>query len=122
MQDISDHIEDHQFPTKMFTAQELERRRKNLVGHHPTFDMDDSKLRSIYPAPDKLYAEVILSKEDYGNSRDSTSSQIAKKNITYHKYFCKGYESLGTAHKKSLFGPSKSSSKIDRTGLIINES
>ena len=94
MQDISDFIEDHQFPSKMFSSQELDRRRKNLCGHHPTLDMDDSKLRSIYPPPDKLYAEIKISNED-GKSRDSTSSTNAKKNISYHTYFCKGYETTG---------------------------
>ena len=95
MQDISDFIEDNQFPSKMFSSQELERRRKNLCGHHPTLDMDDSKLRSIYPPPDKLYAEIKFAKEDTGKSRDQTSSTNAKKNISYHTYFCKGYETTG---------------------------
>ena len=98
MQDISDFIEDHQFPSKMFSSQELDRRRKNLCGHHPTLDMDDSKLRSIYPPPDKLYAEIKISNED-GKSRDSTSSTNAKKNISYHTYFCKGYETTGMSNQ-----------------------
>ena len=97
MVDISDFVEDHQFPTKMFSAQELDKRRKNLCGHHPTLDMDDSKLRSIYPPSHQLYAEIKRS-EETGNSRDSTSSRNANKNITYHKYFCKGYETLGKVH------------------------